>query len=694
MRIDSGHKTGILILIAISMIVTLFAFLPCLQNGYCNWDDYHLITANKSVKELSWKTITQMFTSDYVGTYIPLTVLSFAIEHKIFGLKPFVSHSINLLLHILNVALVFLLIYKLTRNPLVSFIVSILFGIHPLRVESVAWATERKDMLYSFFFLAGMLAYVYYRKNQFKKYLFISLTFFVLSVLSKPMAVTLPAVLILVDYYFEKKFTLKQINNKIPFLIPALLFGIINIHFQGSHSLPIIDYLKHFFVFCYNILFYLYKILMPLNLSCFYPYPNNFENTLPLVFLVSPLIVAGLVLVVVLSGKITHKIIFGTLLFVITILPVSQIVPLIAPAIAADRYTYIPAIGLFYIAGISFIWLFEWFRNRRIIQGIMVFFFFVLLSSYAMLSNRRCGVWKDSITLWNDVLQKFPESGLAYNNRGSAYNLLGEYDKAIADLDKAIPLSKESADSYFNRGTAYEHLGQYEKAIEDYTEALRVQSDFAIGYVNRGALFCRMGAYDKAHNDLTRALKLNPNLAEAYYNLGVLFFQLKNYNLAIEQYDRALKIDPYLSGAYVSRADIYFINGDHNLAIEYYTKALMVDSLYVDAYYNRAIAFTQIGQLERALADYDQTIILNPRHAQAYNNRGNIYLRYNSFDEALADYGQAITFDSNYAQAYYNRAVAYYKLGMFDSALKDVAQLEKLGVVLDSHFVNLLKVEK
>ncbi len=691
MRTDNGYKTGIPILITISMIVTFFSFLPCLHNGYCNWDDYHLITANKSVKDLNWKTIKEMFTTGYVGTYIPLTVLSFAIENKIFGLRPFVSHSINLLFHILNVALVFLLIHKLTRNTLLSFIVSIFFGIHPLRVESVAWATERKDMLYSFFFLAGVLAYIYYRKNHFKKYLSLSLVFFVLSVLSKPMAVTLPLVLILVDYYFEKRFTLNQIYSKIPFFIPALLFGIINIHYQGSHSLPIVDYLKHFFVFCYNILFYLYKILIPLNLSCFYPYPNDFEISLPLVFLISPLIVAGLVLAVILTRKITHKIIFGALFFVITILPVSQIVPLIAPAIAADRYTYIPATGLFFIAGISFVWLFERFRNRWIIQGIMLFCLFVMLSSYAILSSRRCRVWKDSITLWNDVLQKFPESGLAYNNRGSAYNLLGKYDEAIADLDKAIQLSKESAVSYFNRGTAYEHLGQYEKAIEDYTEALRIQPDFAIGYVDRGALFCRMGEYDMAYNDLTRALKLNPNLAETYYNLGVLFFQLKNYGLAVEQYEHALKLDPYLTGAYVSRADIYFINGDYTRAIEYYTKALVVDSLYVDAYYNRAIAFTQMGQLEKALEDYNRTIMLNPRHAQAYNNRGNIFLRYNNFDKALADYRQAITFDSNYVQAYYNRAVAYYRLGMLDSALKDVAQLEKLGIVLDPDFVKLLK---
>ena len=687
-------KIKIYIFITITLVVIFITFSPCLKNGYCNWDDYHLITANNSIKNLSWKNIKEMVTSGYVGTYIPLTIFSFAVEYKFFNLNPRVSHTINLVFHLLNVILVFWLIYLLSNNLAISIVVSLLFGIHPLHVESVAWATERKDMLYSFFFLGSLIAYIYYKRFGYKKHFFFSLFMFILSILSKPMAVTLPLVLILFDYYFEKRFTIRQIYFKSPFLIPAIFFSIINIHFQGSSSVALINYFKHILVFCHNILFYFYKIIIPLNLSCFYPYPDSFEYALPIFFLISPAIIAGLVILIILTKKVTHKIIFGALFFIITILPVSQVIPLIAPAIAADRYTYIPAIGLFYIAGIIFFWLYNDFKKLATARVISVICLIVGLFLYSFLSYKRCQIWKDSITLWNDVLKKYPESPLAYNNRGNAYNLLGEYSKAVDDFNKAIEFNPELELSYFNRGTVYERLELYDKAIADFTTALNIQPNFAMGYVDRGSIYCRIGEYEKAYNDLTRALQLKPNLVEAYYNLGVLFFRLNNYNLALEHYYHALSIDPYFTVVYISRADIYFISGDYGRAIEDYTKALEIDSLNVDAYYNRAVTFARVGKLDKALSDYNQTLKLEPDYAQAYNNRGNIYLNFGESEKAIKDYNRAIELDSNYAQAYYNRAVTHYTLGDFDKASKDVEKLKKLGVVTDSNFIKLFKNKK
>ncbi len=689
MKIDVSSNIKNYGYIGILLVVTFITFSPCLKNGYCNWDDYHLITANHAIKELSWKNIKEIFSSGYVGTYIPLTILSFAIEYKFFKLNPLISHLINLIFHLLNMILVFWLIHLLSKNLTLSFIVALLFGIHPLRVESVAWATERKDMLYSFFFLSGLILYIYFQNCPHKKYYLFSILLFFLSILSKPMAATFPLMLILLDYYKEKQFAVRHFYNKIPFLVITILFSVINIIFQGSGSFPLLNYLRHLFVFCYNILFYLYKLVLPFRLSCFYPYPENFEHTLPSVFLVAPFIIAGLVILIVRTKILTNKIIFGALFFIIAILPVSQIIPLVAPAIAADRYTYIPAIGLFFVAGIIYLWLYN--KTPSIVRIILAVFLIILFSFYAFLSFNRCKVWKDSITLWNDVLAKFPDCAIAYNNRGNAYNFNGQYEKAINDFNRAIEIKPGLEIAYFNRGTVYEKLKVYDKAIADFTEALNIQPAFVMGYVDRGAIYSRIGEYDKAYNDLTRALQLNPHIAEAYYNLGVLYFNLKNYNLALENYNKALDIDSYLSVAYVSRGDIYFIYGDFAKSLENYTKAIAIDTLNVDAYYNRAVTRTRLGNLEMALNDYNQVLKLNPDFVHAYNNRGNIYVDFGEIDKALQDYNQAIEIDSSYAPSYYNRATAYYTIGNFEKAREDVKRLKQLGVIPDSNLLKLLK---
>ncbi|MEO0185631.1 MAG: tetratricopeptide repeat protein, partial [candidate division WOR-3 bacterium] len=663
--------------------------------GYCNWDDYHLITANHSIKDLSWKNLKEMFSSGYVGTYIPLTIFSFAFEYKFFNLNPRVSHTINLIFHLFNVVLVFWLIYLLSNNLTIAFLVSLLFGIHPLHVESVAWATERKDMLYSFFYLISVIFYLHYRRREKRTFFILSVILFVLSILSKPMAVTLPVILLLFDYYFEKRLSVKQVYSKIAYFIPAIFFGVINIFFQGSGTIPLVNYLKHFFVFCYNLLFYLYKIIIPINLSCFYPYPENFEKSLPLSFLISPLVIASFVYFVIQTKRFTHKIVFGVLFFVIAILPVSQIVPLVAPAIAADRYTYIPSVGLFFIAGLVLEYLYrKRFRYSNPARFVLYICMFLVFTLYAVLSFNRCKVWKDSVTLWTDVLKRYPSSDLAYNNRGNAYNLLGQYDNAIADFNRAIEINPSLELSYFDRGTVYEHLGFYDKAISDFTNALNIQPDFVMGYVDRGAIYSKIGEYHKAYNDLKRALQLKPNLPEAHYNLGVLYFRMKNYNLAIESYHQALKLDPYFAVVYVSLADIYFIYGDYERAIENYTKSIKIDSLLADAYYNRAVTFAKLEHWDHALADYSKTIQLEPDYAEAYNNRGNIYFRFGEIENALKDYDRAIQLDPEYAQAYYNRALVYQKIGDFEKVLQDLNTLRKFGVMVDSNLIKLLKKGK
>ncbi|MEO0128149.1 MAG: tetratricopeptide repeat protein [candidate division WOR-3 bacterium] len=601
-----SYRIKVIILIAGIVIFTFVSLSPCLKNGYCNWDDYHLITANHSIKELSWKNIKEIFSSGYVGTYIPLTVLSFALENKFFKLNPFVTHLINLILHLLNVILVFGLLYLLTDNLLISAIVSLLFGIHPLHVESVAWATERKDMLYSFFFLSSLTFYHFYRQKAKKIYYFFSLLLFVFSLLSKPMAVTLPLVLILLDYYYEKQFKIKQIYSKIAYLVPAILVGIINIHFQGSGSLSAISYLKHIFVFFYNLLFYLYKLLLPANLSAFYPYPENFEKSLPLVFFVAPLIVAVIVYLIVWTKKLTHKIIFGSLFFIITLLPVSQLIPLVAPAIAADRYVYIPSIGLFFIFGL----LIDWLYNRKLasamtLKNILIIPLIVIFLLLGFISFNRCKVWKDSITLWSDVLKKYPQNGIAYNNRGNAYKFIGEYEKAYNDLARALQLNPLSAESYYNLGVLYFNVKNYNLAMEHYNKAIAIDPYLAVAYLSKGDIYFIYGDFGNAIEYYTKALQIDSLNVDAYYNRAIVFTRTHNLEQALSDYNQAIKLKPNFVQAYNNRGNIYFDFDEFEKAIWDYTKAIEFDSNYAPAYYNRAVAYYTKGDLDKARSDVE-----------------------------------------------------------------------------------------
>ena len=398
------------IALAAVVMVTMFAFLPALNNGWTNWDDGSYVVDNPVVQELTWKNMRAICTTPFVGTYLPLTMLSYAIEYSVAQFDARVYHTTNVVLHCINTALVFLLIMQLQSDVLTASVCALLFGIHPMHVESVAWISGRKDVLSSLFFLSSIIVYLNYCNNKQTARFVLSLAFFFCALLSKGQTLMLPIVLLLLDWYRNEQNHRQALIEKIPFAILSGFFGLIAIFSQqAGHALRMRNTaLDNVLIASHGIIFYFVKLVAPIHLHNFYPYPEKINGILPVEYLVSPMVVIGIVALIVYSTQHTKIILFGSLLFFITLFPVLQLLPM-GGAVAADRYTYLPYIGLFFIIGIAVknVFTFQSILLKRTVLTLVIVY-----GSFLLVQTRmQCMVWKNNETLFrylktNSDLQK------------------------------------------------------------------------------------------------------------------------------------------------------------------------------------------------------------------------------------------------------------------------------------------------
>ncbi|MCX7994656.1 MAG: tetratricopeptide repeat protein [candidate division WOR-3 bacterium] len=686
MKLLSFNKIRIYSVVPVVIIITFFTLLPCINNGFTNWDDDVYVINNIHIRSLTLHSILTIFSSYYYGGYIPLTILSFALNYYFSQSNPFSYHLTNLIIHLINCTLVFWFIFLLTKKSSVSAITSLLFGIHPLHVESVAWITERKDVLYTLFFLSSLIVYIFYLRKEKKKFYFISLFIFLLALLSKPSAISLPAVLLLIDYFHYGKLDKNKFIMKIPFFILTLLFTILA--FIGQRSVGAVQTnslstLPQNIVIAMRILlFYLFKTILPINLSCLYPGPETIHQWLSPVFLFAPLIVIISGVLVAISGKSTRKIIFGSLFFLFTILPLLQIIP-IGQSIA-DRYTYVPLIGVFYIFAEGWFGLF--IRVQKILKIFLLLGLIFVIGIFSYLSANRCMVWQNGITLWSDVIKQYPGLAKPYNNRGILYAQNGRYEEALYDLNKAISLNPNLAETYNNRGYLFLTLMNYDRAIADFTQAIKLNKNKPEFYNNRGYAFFLTGDIEKALQDLEQACMLNRDYADAYLNRARCYLSLNRLDNALSDLSRAIKLNPFLIDAYNLRATVYTKLKKYQLAIADLSTAIRINPNLAELYNSRGILYCYENKYKLAIADFDRAIELNPRDAKAYNNRGNAYASIGLLDKAIADFTRTLSIDSSYTDTYYNRAIAYFLIKEFEQALKDLMKYKSLGQQVPPEF--------
>ena len=551
-KISKYNKT---LCVCVLALLVFTAFLPALKNNFVNWDDHGYVIDNQAVKSLSWENTKTIFTSFFIGNYQPISILSYSLEYYFYDLYPAGYHLTNLILHLFNSMLVLWLIFILSDDLAVSFIAAILFGIHPLHVESVAWISERKDVLYALFFLGAVISYFYYvKKDRAAKYYYFSLSLFLLALLSKAMAVTLPLTLLLIDYALYRKPDKSVFIEKIPFFALSLIFGMVCVFSQyfNKCTCPFSSILNVMFA-GNNIMFYLSKIFWPVHLSPLYP---NIEGSAFLFY-------GLLFLFLVFLKRCSRKIVFGAMLFFINILPV---IPLL---LVADRYTYVASIGIFYIIGEGFVWLYK--RSMPYVRAIRIFLLtalIVIVGVLMLLTWKRCAVWEDSVSLWNDVLLNYPASQTALKNRGAAYTNNGKIAEAIADFTKAIEVGPDNALIYTLRADAYREIGNFEQAINDYNKAIGLDPDNALTYFDRGCAYDGKGDLPKAIHDYTKAIEIDPkNSIEAYNNRGSIYYCRGDFDLAISDYNKIIEIKPDFARAYNDRAAAYLQKKEYDKSL-------------------------------------------------------------------------------------------------------------------------------
>ncbi|MFK7905832.1 MAG: tetratricopeptide repeat protein [Chitinophagales bacterium] len=610
--------------LVLAIVAAFIALLPSLSNELTSWDDNIYVTENPMIYGFGIQNLKAMFTQPIGGNYHPITMLSLAVNYQFSGIEPFGYHLTNLLLHLLNVGLVFYFVWLLSKGKKwVAFAAAILFGVHPMHVESVAWLAERKDVLYTFFFLLGLISYLRFRvKKESRLYAFTFLWFF-LSILSKPAAVIFPVVLILLDYWrFEqsksksKRWDWKKIIlPKIPFFIVSLLMGLTTLYTQSPTAISDADtfgvFQKFSFV-CYGFVMYVLKAIIPFQLSAFYAYPS-LNSALPLVFKIMPIGAIAIIAGIWYSWKHTKIVVLGMAFFFVNIVLVMQFIS-VGAAIMADRYTYVPYIGIFIIMGYGFDRLIKQKHTKTIAAAVAA----VYIIGLTFFSFQRSKVWENDDTIWTDVLEKYPNSIVALNNRAVYYDKDNQLEAALKDYNKAIKLRPKYHAALVGRSNLYQKTSEFDKALADAKAAIAIKAEDERPYINIAGVYFKQNKPQKAIEVIGKALAINPSNSEALINRGVLYSTIGDFQKSLPDFEKYISLRP---------SDF-------------------------KGYLYRGISYKSLQQSQKALKDINQALQLDPQNGQAYFYRSETYLQLNKKGKALKDAQKAKSYGFNVTDAY------------------------------------------
>lgn len=579
--------------------VTFVAYVGAFKNGFVEWDDQHYVTDNQLVLNPTGENLKQLLTQIVALNYHPVTMLSLALNVLFFGKSASSFIIVNVLIHVLNTLMVFRFIQKLTDNKtVVSFLTALLFGIHPMHVESVAWIAERKDVLYVFFFLISCLCYLNFKEKNQSKWLIFSILAFLLSCLSKAMAVPLPIVLLLIDYWYGREwYSIQNLIQKAPFFAIALLFGLISVNVQAggdfyglltkSRNLSALSTttfsgLERISYPSFGYLKYHIMALLPMGLSNLHPYPGVSEAGDPKYLLGIVFFIASIGIILWSYRK--HKFIFfGWGFFLVTIILVLQFLS-VGKAFMAERYSYLPYIGLFFMI---FYGLNQWLKTNLtwIVGGV-----FGLICFY--LTTQQVKVWKDNFSLWSNAYEKYPNDGSILESMADEYGRRGDFANVKIFGEKAIQTGTKSYHTYEIMANIYAINGDLNKSLEMYAKAIAIDSTVGNIYFNRGVTYSNARRFQEAVNDFTKSLTKESN--EKPFKVraarGIAYLELGKLKEALADYDFVIQnTDTPNANFYVDRAVIKFNLQDKNGAITDLQTALKIDPNHQKAKENLAI---------------------------------------------------------------------------------------------------------
>ncbi len=573
------------------------AFYPALANGFVDWDDPTYVTENILVLQPTAEHFNQLLHTVISLNYHPLTMISLWMNSAISGAEsatPFIAT--NIFIHALNTILVFVFIHRLTQGKLwAALFTALVFGLHPMHVESVAWVSERKDVLYTFFFLLSLLSYLKYTRGGSKLQLGLALVWFLLSCLSKAMAVSLVPVLILVDYWEKRNlFSVSTIVEKIPFVLIGFFFGYIALVIQGGDDLggmltlterndaiaaaDIFTPWQRLQFASYGYMMYIVKFFFPFGLSNFYPYPSVPEASHWL-YVIAPFVFIGSLIKAVALFRWMRAATFGIGFYFFTVLLVLQFIS-VGAVIMADRYTYLPYIGLAFFWGMALEYLIE--RKQQYVAYSIVGIF----SLYMMvLTMQRIPVWKDHITLFSNALETYPNCGDALRIRGHHYGKTGRIDEAMKDFEKALSINYQHMSVYEGLGNAYGSKGNTQKAYEMFNKAIEMAPENGSVHFNRGIALLNMGKNKEAIDDFKFAEGKMPQGKQniMYAPMGLAYLNLQNFTEAIKALDKAISTGAREHTNYYYRGYCKEMTGDFTGARADYQECIKLKPDFIDA---------------------------------------------------------------------------------------------------------------
>jgi len=594
---DLFNMSPILVLAGL-LTLTFILYLPALQAGFTNWDDLNYVVNNPFIA-LNAENMPRLFTENVLGNIHPLTMLSLGIDHAFGGTtNAFPYHLTNILLHLLNTVLVYYLVLHLSnRKQSIAYITALFFAIHPMHVESVAWVSARKDVLYAAFFLGGLLLYIGYLNGQKWLNYGLALLLLILSCMSKPAAVVFPVVLLLLDWFAGRSLSNAKVwVEKIPFFAVVLIAGWITIGAQQEalHK-DLYSFGDKLVISAHNFITYLEKAFWWGKLSALYPYPEN-KTELPGSFYLSVLLFLVLAAAAFWSLRKNKNPFFGFAFYTINIALVLKIVT-VGSALIAERYTYIPYIGVFFVVGYAyqhFAAQSTAFRN----VGMVVIAAFALTCMAA--TWQQAGIWKNGLTLFDQAVKNTP-SNMAYLNRADQLMLAKQYDKALEDYNKADQLEPMHLLGIKGRGLLLLEMKRYAAALNDF-ETLEQQgaADTSI-YVKKGGCLVNLQRHEEAIKSYDKALALQANYGGAIHDRAAAYFHLKNYPQALADYTKALEWGEAKGTTLVNRGAVYLLLANYAEALRDFDEAIANKADDGSVHYYRSAALNQLGEKEKAL---------------------------------------------------------------------------------------------
>jgi protein O-mannosyl-transferase len=582
-------------MVPLMLILVFIAFLPTLSAEFVNWDDGDYVLNNPLLRDIS--NIWLLLIRPVQGNYHPITMLTLELNYGVSGLNAWSYHLLNVIFHLIGCWLVFYLTMQLSRkNAIISFTTAILFGIHPMHVESVAWVSERKDVLYGLFFVAGLTSYVKYIDTQYRKHYILSFVFFVLSLLSKPAAVIFPVALFSIDLLRSRRFELKLIAEKILFFIPAFIMGFITLRAQNQSGAT--D--QHLFPFVWKILFgfygimaYFIKCFLPLNLSAFYPTPP-INQQLPFEYYIGPVFFISLLILFLYALRKNRVFAFGLSFYLINLLLVLQFFT-VGSAVISERYTYIPYLGIFFMIG----YLIDKYSNNKLVKA--KFILIPLIGVCFILSFLQSRVWKDGTTLWENAIRNQPSSR-AFANRGMLYAKEKNLTEAMTYYSKALELNYTDIESQADLANLYLELNKKDLAYKKYREVLAMRPNYYQAMDNLGVLFAMQGEFDSALVYFNKVLSINPEYPPTLRNRGFLFVDTKKYAEALKDFAKFNRSDPTVSNVFNAMGSCYRLLGDNEASLSVIDKAITLAD-EPSFYLNRAYTYFSLKKIDLAQRD-------------------------------------------------------------------------------------------